>query len=110
MRLPDWETRLAAHFAAIHARTFAWGYFDCALAVCDGIEAVTGENPGSAYRENISAPPKPTSWWGLTWDDLPPAWPRNLSFRIGLNPPLPGAATLCWSTTEIRATAWPRWT
>ena len=50
MRLPDWETRLAAHFAAIHARTFAWGYFDCALAVCDGIEAVTGENPGSAYR------------------------------------------------------------
>jgi hypothetical protein len=50
MRLPDWEKRLAEHFARSRARAFGWGEFDCALAVCEGIEAVTGVDPGKSYR------------------------------------------------------------
>lgn len=50
MRLPDWERRLAAHFERSHIRAFAWGVFDCALAACEAVEAVTGTDPGKSYR------------------------------------------------------------
>jgi hypothetical protein len=49
-RLPQWENLLAAHFAKAHAQRFGWGTFDCALAVCDGINAITGIDPGAPYR------------------------------------------------------------
>lgn len=53
-RLPNWETLLAAHFAKAGAQRFAWGTFDCALAVCDGINAITGLDPGTPYRGRYS--------------------------------------------------------
>jgi hypothetical protein len=49
-RLPHWERLLAAHFAKAATQRFAWGTFDCALAVCDGINAITGLDPGAPYR------------------------------------------------------------
>jgi hypothetical protein len=49
-RLAHWETLLGAHFEQAHTRRFAWGTFDCALAVCDGIKAITGVDPGAPYR------------------------------------------------------------
>ena len=50
-RLLDWEKRLAQHFESSRRRLFAWGSFDCALAVCVGIHAITGVDPGAAFRE-----------------------------------------------------------
>lgn len=50
-RLPNWEVRLASHFEDSRSRTFEWGTFDCALAVCLAINAVVGVDPGSPFRQ-----------------------------------------------------------
>lgn len=50
MRFHDWETRLAAHFASAAERQFAWGEFDCGLAVCDAVKTITGNDPGEGLR------------------------------------------------------------
>lgn len=57
-RLPLWENLLAAHFAKAGAQRFAWGTFDCALAVCDGIQAIAGIDPGAAYRGKYATQPE----------------------------------------------------
>lgn len=49
-RLPNWEQILAEHFDAAQKRQFAWGEFDCALAVCDAVKAITGIDPGVEFR------------------------------------------------------------
>lgn len=49
-RLPDWPTRLAAFIEARRERAFSWGDSDCCLFVCDGIEAMTGTDPGERWR------------------------------------------------------------
>ena len=53
-RLPDWEKRLADYIVEAKAKTFQWGNFDCALAVCDAIRAETGTDVGAAYRGRYS--------------------------------------------------------
>jgi len=57
-RLAQWEQLLAAHFDRARAETFRWGTFDCALAVCDGIKAITGFDPGANYRGKYSSEPE----------------------------------------------------
>ena len=49
-RLEDWPTRLSEFIEARRERAFSWGYSDCCLFVCDGIEAMTGTNPGARWR------------------------------------------------------------
>ncbi|URF05493.1 DUF6950 family protein [Cupriavidus campinensis] len=49
-RLTDWPTRLADFIEARRARAFSWGDSDCCLFVCDGIEAMTGTDPGERWR------------------------------------------------------------
>jgi Domain of unknown function (DUF6950) len=44
-RLPDWQARLAAHFARGRRGPFAYGSHDCATFAAGAIEAVTGQNP-----------------------------------------------------------------
>lgn len=46
-RLPNWERRLDAHFAAALRTPFAWGTFDCAQAVCQAVAAITGIDPSA---------------------------------------------------------------
>jgi hypothetical protein len=50
MRVPAWESRLAALVGAARARPFRYGVFDCCLWACDAIAALTGEDPGRPYR------------------------------------------------------------
>lgn len=45
MRLPGWEKRLFEFIEEASNRTFEYGKHDCALFVCDVIEALTGKNP-----------------------------------------------------------------
>lgn len=49
-RLEDWPRRLETYFAGRAAEPFAWGRFDCCLAACDGIEAMTGSDPAVWFR------------------------------------------------------------
>lgn len=54
-RLLGWETLLIAHFNNAREQEFKWGTFDCALAVCDGVKAITGVDPGADYRGKYSS-------------------------------------------------------
>jgi hypothetical protein len=49
-RLPDWQRRLANTISTAHHVPFAWGTWDCALAACRLIHAVTGVDPAESYR------------------------------------------------------------
>lgn len=46
----DWEVRLAAAIEAARFTEFVWGEFDCALAMADLVEAMTGTDPGARFR------------------------------------------------------------
>lgn len=50
MRAPDWEARLSDWIVANRDRPFEWGAWDCVLAAMSAVEAMTGEDPGAAYR------------------------------------------------------------
>lgn len=54
MRNLDWELRLAGHFESSRDKLFEWGVFDCALAVCDAVLAMTGVDPGAEFRGKYS--------------------------------------------------------
>ena len=49
-RLPNWERLLGAYFTSARTRPFAWGTFDCAMGLCDGMLAITGVDVGAPYR------------------------------------------------------------
>lgn len=53
-RLPHWEFRLAAHFQKLQTTPFQWGLFDCALAVCDAADAISGLSIASNFRGKYS--------------------------------------------------------
>jgi len=48
-RLPDWETRLSALLAGAKTRAHAYGEWDCMMLAAAVVEAVTGEDHGSAH-------------------------------------------------------------
>lgn len=54
-RLPNWHELLAAHFEKSRKARFEWGKFDCAMSVCDGIQAVAGVDPGAPFRGQYSS-------------------------------------------------------
>lgn len=54
-RLSNWERRLDAHFVAARTIPFALGRFDCALAACQAVAAITGVDPGAAWRGEYSS-------------------------------------------------------
>lgn len=49
-RLSNWQALLAAQIEKAQHAKFEWGVFDCALAACDAVLAMTGEDPGAPYR------------------------------------------------------------
>jgi len=49
-RYSDWERRLETHFGALRATSFQWGQFDCAMAICQGVLAITGLDAGAGLR------------------------------------------------------------
>jgi hypothetical protein len=49
-RFPDWPTRLAAYLASEEGMAFDWAERNCALFAAGGVEAMTGEDFGRAYR------------------------------------------------------------
>lgn len=53
-RLLHWDRRLAAHFQKLQTTPFVWGTFDCALAVCDAADAITGLSIASNFRGKYS--------------------------------------------------------
>lgn len=53
-RVNNWHTLLPSHTQRNRGRTFEWGRWDCALAVCDAIRALTGVDPGAPYRGKYS--------------------------------------------------------
>ena len=50
VRLPDWQTRLAAYFDENAGRPHQYGAFDCALFVAGAVEAMTGKDFGAPFR------------------------------------------------------------
>lgn len=49
-RYRDWQSRLAALIAERERAAFAWGANDCALFVCDAVQAQTGHDPAADVR------------------------------------------------------------
>ena len=54
IRLPDWEARLGAVLDSYADTPFEWGVADCCLFVADAVQAMTGDDPASAYRGTYS--------------------------------------------------------
>jgi len=50
MRIEGWEQRLDALVAEAQTRDFRYGEWDCALFACASIQAMTGADPGAAFR------------------------------------------------------------
>lgn len=50
VRAPDWEERLAVLLDRKSEEPFRWGSNDCALFAADAIRAMTGGDPGEAFR------------------------------------------------------------
>lgn len=50
VRAPDWEDRLSTYLDRVAEEPFAWGSHDCALHAASAIKAMTGVDPGSAFR------------------------------------------------------------
>jgi hypothetical protein len=53
-RVGNWPALLPAHTLPTNGKTFQWGRWDCALAVCDAIRSLTGVDPGAPYRGKYS--------------------------------------------------------
>ncbi len=53
-RAPDWEERLAVFLDRKREEPFKWGSHDCALFAADAIKAMTGTDPGEAFRDTYS--------------------------------------------------------
>jgi hypothetical protein len=49
-RIPNWHRALEEWQRATPTRAFEWGKFDCALASCDAILALTGTDPAREFR------------------------------------------------------------
>ena len=64
-RFPDWERRLEMHFTAALRRPFQWGAFDCALAVCHAVAAVTGVHPGEDLEGEYESAEEATALMAL---------------------------------------------
>jgi len=50
MRKHSWESDLHNFLEARRPMPFAWGQNDCALFAADAVAAVTGDDPGAAWR------------------------------------------------------------
>ncbi|KQM20197.1 hypothetical protein ASE73_07700 [Sphingomonas sp. Leaf24] len=50
VRAPDWEERLAVYLDRKREEPFKWGSNDCALFAAEAIKAMTGTDPGEAFR------------------------------------------------------------
>lgn len=53
-RVQNWPGLLPAHTLPTTGKQFQWGRWDCALAVCDAVRALTGVDPGARYRGTYS--------------------------------------------------------
>lgn len=54
-RFFDWQSRLAEYLAAAERRPFSWIRWNCAIFTCDGVAAITGDNPADLFTETVSA-------------------------------------------------------
>jgi hypothetical protein len=52
-RVANWEAVLQAQIQ-LAGKKFQWGTWDCALAACDIIQALTGQDPGAPFRGKYS--------------------------------------------------------
>lgn len=53
-RFEDWPSRLAAFVDESKTKPFAYGTWDCCIAVCDAIQVMTGKDPGALFRGQYS--------------------------------------------------------
>jgi len=53
-RVAGWERALAGWMQDALTRKFEWGKWDCALAACDAVNAITGVDPAAAFRGKYS--------------------------------------------------------
>ncbi len=50
----DWRERLGRAITEASTRQFKWGTFDCALHVCDCVQAIAGVDPAEKHRGKYS--------------------------------------------------------
>ena len=53
-RLPGWEKKFLEWLHEARAQRFEWGRFDCCLAVCDCVFAMTGVDIAEGFRGRYS--------------------------------------------------------
>jgi hypothetical protein len=54
-RIQQWQRALAEWQRITPTRIFEWGTFDCALASCDAIVAMTGTDPAEDFRGSYAS-------------------------------------------------------
>lgn len=54
LKVADWKIRLADFVRSRRAEPFAWGSWDCAMAACSLLQAITGVDPGRTLRGTYS--------------------------------------------------------
>jgi hypothetical protein len=54
MKVKNWQSLLADHLFAQMAKPFEWGINDCCLFACDCVHVMTGQDPGTAYRNKYT--------------------------------------------------------
>lgn len=104
-RPDDWAERLNAAIDAVGRRRFAWGYHDCALAVCDAIQAMTGIDPARDFRGRYATREEAAAAllrWG--YPDLEEA-AASLAFQYGFREIRPKLAQrgdiVMWDDPEV---------
>lgn len=55
VRAPDWEDRLSTYLDRVAEEPFVWGSHDCALHAASAIRAMTGVDPGAAFRDQYDS-------------------------------------------------------
>ncbi len=85
-RLPNWRQLLEAHLEAARASRFKWGVFDCALAACDAVLVMTGEDPGAEYRGKYASAVQAAALMGTDLGTFAAA----IAAKLGAKQVLPG--------------------
>jgi hypothetical protein len=55
LKKQDWVSRLASFVSESENSKFKYGRIDCALFICDAIEAMTGVDVGEDYRDRYKS-------------------------------------------------------
>lgn len=55
MKQPNWQSLLVKYLLVQMSEPFEWGVNDCCLFACNCVQVMTGQDPGTAYRNKYTS-------------------------------------------------------